>query len=79
MTKGETVDVHEDLGHTLGKHWSKGGYTFEKHEPHEEHPLFKAGLAPKRPTCLVRIVGGFSDGCVVRYYTSDVRRSEVKS
>lgn len=74
LTKGETVDVHQDLGCVLGKSWSKAGYTFERYESPEEHPLARVGLAPREHMCLVRCVGGFSDGCVVRHYVSNIRR-----
>lgn len=69
LTKGEAVDVHRDLGHVLGKSWTKAGHTFEEYESADK----------PRQTCLVRIVGGFTDGCVVRYKAADVRRSQVKS
>ena len=77
LIKGDVVDVRQNLGVSLGMQWSRGKHTFENYEAPEDHPLARVGLAPREPMCLVRVVGGFSDGLVVRYKATNVR-SQVK-
>ena len=76
LVQGQPVEVHVNYGHVMGSRWCDG-YVFHAYEAAGEHPLAATKLAPKEPQCLVQVVGGFSDGCVVRYAVAAVRAAVV--
>lgn len=75
FSEGQQVQVHINLG-PLGMRWSDG-YLFHKYEEQGERAIVP--FMNDEPTCLVRIVGGFSDGCIVRYCVSKVRALQAEA